>query len=147
MMARVFDQAQAKRLGLAGRASLEIVSGEQGSRAVTLRLVEIPVQQPGEIPRGPHLHRDVEECIFVLSGTGTTHTENGEHTLKPGDTILVPAGEKHVTRNTGSEPLMLLCFFPVADVASRTQEAFAKSGNPAPAEEPGRCAAKSMRGL
>ena len=39
-----------------------------------------------------------------------------------GDTILIPSGEKHATRNTGSEPLVLLCFFPVADIAQRTQE-------------------------
>jgi hypothetical protein len=27
-----------------------------------------------------------------------------------------------MTRNTGSEPLVLLCFFPVADITQRTQE-------------------------
>ena len=42
-MAKVLTQAQAKSMGLPGRKSLEIVSGEKGSRAVTLRLVEIPV--------------------------------------------------------------------------------------------------------
>ena len=28
----------------------------------------------------------------------------------------------HEPRNTGNEPLMLLCFFPVADISKRTQE-------------------------
>ena len=42
-MAKVLTQAQAKSMGLPGRKSLEIVSGEKGSSAVTLRLVEIPV--------------------------------------------------------------------------------------------------------
>jgi oxalate decarboxylase/phosphoglucose isomerase-like protein (cupin superfamily) len=28
----------------------------------------------------------------------------------------------HVTRNTGKQPLMLLCFFPVGNVAARTRE-------------------------
>jgi hypothetical protein len=27
-----------------------------------------------------------------------------------------------VTRNTGQEPLVLLCFFPVADISKRTTE-------------------------
>jgi oxalate decarboxylase/phosphoglucose isomerase-like protein (cupin superfamily) len=36
-----------------------------------------------------------------------------------GDTILVPAGELHVTRNTGSSPLRLLCFFPTADCSEQ----------------------------
>ena len=121
-MARVLTQEQAKQLGLAGRKSIEIVSGEKGSQAVTLRLVEIPVPKPGETQRGPHYHQGFEECIYVLSGQGTTHADSGEHALEAGDTILIPAGEKHVTRNTGNEPLVLLCFFPVNDIAKRTQE-------------------------
>jgi len=40
--------------------------------------------------------------------------------LKAGDTLLIPAGETHVTRNTGAETLVLLCFFPVARVSNRT---------------------------
>ncbi len=126
-MARVFKKEHAKQLGLPGRKSLEIVSGEQGARAVTLRLAEIPVPQPGDGPRGWHQHHDFEECIYVLSGQGTTTADSGEFALKPGDTILVPAGEKHVTRNTGNEPLMLLCFFPVADITKSTHEPGASS--------------------
>ena len=121
-MARVLTQAEAKQMGLKGRRSLEIVSHEKGSSAVTLRLVEIPVPEPGEAPRGPHYHQGFEECIYVLAGEGNTWTESGEHPLKAGDTILIPSGEKHATRNTGSEPLKLLCFFPVADIAQRTRE-------------------------
>lgn len=121
-MARVFKQAQAKQLILPGRKSLEIVSGEKGARAVTLRLVEIPVPQAGDVPRGWHQHHEIEECIYVLSGRGATSADSGEFTLEPGDTILVPAGEKHVTRNTGNKPLLLLCFFPVADITKNTHE-------------------------
>jgi quercetin dioxygenase-like cupin family protein len=121
-MARVLTQAEARSMGLPGRKSLEIVSGEKGSQAVTLRLVEIPVPGPGEAPRAPHYHQGFEECIFVMSGQGTTAADSGEYPLRAGDTILIPSGEKHVTRNTGSEPLVLLCFFPVADIAKHTQE-------------------------
>jgi len=121
-MARVFTQAEAKRLGLPGRKALEIVSGEKGARGVTLRLAEIPVPQQGETPRSPHHHCDFEECIYVLSGQGTTFADSGEYSLKPGDTLLIPPGEKHVTRNTGKVPLLLLCFFPVADITKGTAE-------------------------
>ena len=121
-MARVIRQDEAKSLGLPGRKSLEIVSGDKGARAVTLRLVEIPAAKPGETPRGPHRHNDFEECIYVLSGEGYTEADSGKYPLKAGDTILIPPGEMHVTRNTGAGPLMLLCFFPVPDVASRSQE-------------------------
>jgi mannose-6-phosphate isomerase-like protein (cupin superfamily) len=120
-MARLLKQSEAKRLGLPGRTSLEPVSGEIGSR-VTFRIAEIPVPKAGDKPRGPHLHREFEECIYVLSGEGTTHAESGEIAVKPGDIVLIPPGEKHMTRNTGSVPLVLLCFFPVPDVTAGTAE-------------------------
>jgi len=121
-MARVFRQYEAKSMGLAGRKSLELASGERGTQNVTLRLVEIPVPGPGDKPRGRHRHEGFEECIHVLSGEGLTDAESGQFALKAGDTIVIPPGEMHVTRNTGTEPLMLLCFFPVGDVAARTRE-------------------------
>lgn len=120
-MARLLKQSEAKRLGLPGRVSLEPVSGEIGSR-VSLRIAQIAVPQPGDKPRGPHLHRDFEECIYVLSGRGTMRAESGDYPVVPGDMLLVPAGEKHMTVNTGSEPLVLLCFFPDPDVAAATTE-------------------------
>ena len=47
-MARVVTPDQARRLGLAGRNSFEIVSGEMGASNASLRLVEIPVPRAGE---------------------------------------------------------------------------------------------------
>lgn len=121
-MARVIDPAAARQLGLPGRSSREIVSGLHGGAGVTLRLVEIPVPAAGEKPRGRHRHADFEECIYVLSGHGVTYAGDTELPVKRGDTIHIPAGEEHVTRNAGPEPLVLLCFFPVPDVARATQE-------------------------
>jgi len=121
-MAQLFKQGEGKQLGLPGRQALEIVSGERGSRKMTLRRVEIPVPRPGEGPRAAHQHIDFEECIFVLAGQGTTFADSGEFPLKPGDTLLVPAGEKHITSNTGTEPLLLLCFFAVPDITTGTHE-------------------------
>ena len=121
-MAKLFKLAEAKQLGLPGRRALEIVSGARGSRNVTLRLAEIPVAQPEQASRAPHHHSEFEECIYVLSGEGTTFADSGEYPLKPGDTLLMPAGENHVTRNTGHQPLLLLCFFPVGDIYAGTHE-------------------------
>jgi quercetin dioxygenase-like cupin family protein len=129
-MAKLFKLAEARELGLPGRKALEIVSGNRGSRSVTLRLAEIPVAQPGESSRAAHSHSDFEECIYVLSGQGTTFADSGEYALQPGDTLLMPAGEKHVTRNTGTEPLLLLCFFPVPDIRAGTQEPGVSQNSP-----------------
>jgi mannose-6-phosphate isomerase-like protein (cupin superfamily) len=120
-MARLFKSSEAKRLELPGRISLEPISGETGSR-ITLRIVEIPLAKPGDKPRGPHLHDGFEECIYVLQGTGRTVSESGDIPIGPGDMVLIPANEKHMTNNVGSEPLVLLCFFAVPDVGARTTE-------------------------
>jgi len=120
-MARLIKQSEARRLGLPGRTSLEPVCGEIGSR-VTFRIAEVPVAQPGDKPRGPHLHDGYEECIYVLRGTGVNRSESGDIPIKPGDIVLIPANQKHMTLNTGTEPLVLLCFFPVPDVSGATQE-------------------------
>jgi mannose-6-phosphate isomerase-like protein (cupin superfamily) len=121
-MARVVTPDQAKRLGLAGRNSFEIVSGEMGASNASVRLVEIPVQREGEEPRGPHVHHGFEECMYVLAGEGRTLTPSGAYRVRQGDTILIPSDEPHVTRNTGTVPLILLCFFPTPDVAKSTED-------------------------
>lgn len=121
-MATVVKPGDAKRLHLPGRSALDIMSGARGSQAVSLRLVEVPVPLAGEPLRGPHVHKHFEECMYVLSGEGVTHTDAGSYPLSAGETILVPAGEAHVTRNTGREPLMLLCFFPAPDMTAGTED-------------------------
>ena len=121
-MTQVFKQADAPILRLPGRTAMDVVSGARGSRGVTLRLVEIPVAQPTTEARGQHEHLDFEECIFVLSGQGRTEASSGAYELRPGDTLLVSPKDKHATRNTGTEPLLLLCFFPVADIDKGSAE-------------------------
>ena len=121
-MAKIVKPDEAKPLGLPGRVSNEIVSGAHGgSRAVTLRLVEIPVAVAGEPQRGRHCHDGHEECMYVLSGEGSTRSGGTHHPIAAGDTILVPAGEMHVTRNTGTVPLVMLCFFPVPVIDMRLE--------------------------
>ena len=118
-MVKIVRPGDARDLNLPGRKSLELVSGNIGSEAVTLRLVEIPVAQTDESPRKPHRHTGFEECMYVLSGQGMTRTSNGGSEVSAGDTILVSAGELHVTHNTGSEPLRMLCFFPTANCSEQ----------------------------
>lgn len=121
-MARVVRPSEAKSLGLPGRISNEIVSGAHGgSLSCTFRVVEVPVFKAGEPGRVRHCHDGHEECIYVLSGRGSTQAGDRRHEIQAGDTILIPPGEMHVTSNVGSEPLMLLCFFPVAAIDMRLE--------------------------
>ncbi len=110
-MARLFKQSEAKRLVLPGRMSLEPVSGEIGSRC-SVRIAEIARGEAGRHAaraaspsrlRGVHLRAARHRRAVA---------ESGDLAGQPGDIVLIPPDEKHVTRNTGSEPLVLLCFFP-----------------------------------
>lgn len=121
-MANLRRPEDAAELDLPGRRSREILSGATGARS-TIRLVEIAVPGPDEPPRPPHWHPDCEECIHVLSGEGMTWVDGREMQMRPGDTLQVSPGEKHVTRNTGAVPLVLLCFFPVPEITIMTDEA------------------------
>jgi mannose-6-phosphate isomerase-like protein (cupin superfamily) len=120
-MTRLVRASDGRRLGLPGRSAREIAGGHFGD-AMTVRHVEIIASHPNVVARGPHVHSGAAECIYVLKGEGVTETESGNFALKPGDCVIVPAGELHVTRNTGAGDLELLCFFPVGDIATQTRE-------------------------
>ena len=121
-MAVVVPLADARLLALPGRVSREIVGATTGARAVALRHVTIEPEGPGGPGRGKHVHDGFEEVMVVLSGEGITECDSGRLPVKPGDTIYMPADERHATRNTGAEPLVMLCFFPVVEVAAGTRE-------------------------
>lgn len=121
-MAMRFGPEDGKTLALPGRHSREVVAADVGAVGCTLRLVEIAPDAPGAPQRGPHVHDDFEECIHVLAGEGVMRTDAGALALAAGDTVLVPAGERHATYNTGAAALRLICFFAVGDVGAGTRE-------------------------
>ena len=118
-MARIVRQGEARVLDLPGRIATEVASAATGASSSTVRLVEIA---PGTTSRGPHLHDGFEEVIHVLEGKGMLRTDGGDHPLAPGDTALVPSGERHQTVNVGNATLALVCVFPVADIRPGTRE-------------------------
>jgi len=130
-MIRLIKAGDGERLGLPGRSVLEMVSGSNGGASVTFRVVEIPVPAPGDVQRGQHLHHGHEECIYVLQGKGSMLCGNGPLEVQPGDVLLVPPEEPHVTRNVGEDTLVLLCFFPTPDIRRTTEDARPASGSSA----------------
>jgi len=69
------------------------------------------VLQPGR-GHDRHNHPESEEILYVLSGEGEQMLDDREpFEVKPGDTIYVPTGVFHSTRNTGWEPLRLLALY------------------------------------
>ena len=57
-----------------------------------------------------HMHYGVEEMFFVLSGTLTVRTPEGEEELSPGDVVYFPEGRAglHTFSNPTDEPVRML---------------------------------------
>jgi len=66
--------------------------------------------QPGAPGGALHMHYGVEEMFFVLSGTPTVRTPDGEEELATGDVIYFPEGPEglHTFSNSSSEPARIL---------------------------------------
>jgi len=62
---------------------------------------------PGEAHRF-HFHPQMEEMLYILSGTAEQWIEEEKRVMKAGDSIYLPAGMVHGTYNKGSETLDFL---------------------------------------
>jgi quercetin dioxygenase-like cupin family protein len=64
----------------------------------------------------------MEEVIFVQKGTGKAWVNGEVARISAGDTILIPAGDRHMMINTGRKPMILICAFSAADPENRYRE-------------------------
>lgn len=56
-----------------------------------------------------HLHHRSEEVYHVTQGEGVVTVGAQEHGVRVGDTVCIPPGTPHRLRNSGAEPLKVLC--------------------------------------
>lgn len=112
----------APRLALRGRNATRLLEGDRYGVDMTVRLVEVPPENPADPPRPPHVHDGAGEFIWVLEGHGMLHGAGGQFEVEAGEGVYVPAGERHKIAPRDGQPLELLCFFSTGDVASCTRE-------------------------
>ncbi|WP_423995866.1 cupin domain-containing protein [Halorubrum trapanicum] len=67
-----------------------------------------------EVPRHTNA---VEHEQYVLAGEYVVGIGDEEHTVSPGDALLIPAGVEHWYRNAGDEPGAFICAVPNGDDA------------------------------
>lgn len=79
------------------------------ARQLGCGMITIP---PGKTAWPHHYHSANEESMYVLSGTGTARIGDATVAIRAGDYLAFPAGKAtaHQTTNTGTEPLVYLCF-------------------------------------
>ncbi len=83
---------------------------DERSGAPTFAMRRFDIAPGGHTPLHAH---DWEHEVFVLNGSGTVLSDDGESAFAPGDAIFVPGGEKHQFKNTGTEPAAILCLVPI----------------------------------
>jgi len=65
--------------------------------------------QPGHESTEYHMHHHEDECVYVLSGTGTVTIGETDHAIGPGDFIgYRKGGEAHTMLASGAEPLVCI---------------------------------------
>lgn len=86
-----------------------VVAGEDIDTCAAA-FIEVPV---GNYAFGYHFHDQSEEIFYIVSGTGSLRCAEGEKSVKAGDMLCFPTGEKgaHVLSNASeSEPLVFIDF-------------------------------------
>jgi quercetin dioxygenase-like cupin family protein len=74
--------------------------------------VERFVVPPSTVGARPHVHGSHDEYFYVLDGTLTLATEDGETALTAGDLAAAPRGSVHGYRNASPEvPATALCLY------------------------------------
>jgi len=71
---------------------------------------------PGEA-HSFHYHPQMEEFLYVLSGTAEQWVEREKRPLRPGDSVYLPAGIVHATYNIGADVLEFLAILAPAKSA------------------------------
>lgn len=86
----------------------EEAHGGTGSRKVWaspdhLKSPHFEMMTYGYLPAGKtfdwHDHKDTEEIMVVIKGTGEVHDEDGVYEYNPGDVFVFPANTKHKIHN------------------------------------------------
>ncbi len=78
--------------------------GNCGSERTTAGLYWLAPGQEG----APDVHPSSDEIYYVAEGRGSLQLDDDHYEVEKGQAIFVPAGVRHTSRNTGSEPL---CYF------------------------------------
>lgn len=122
MAIRKINRSRVASQKLPSRFFRELVSHRVlKSKGIALRVVDVlPLKNAG--PRHPHSHPGMEEVIYVEKGSGKAWVNGETVKVGRGDTILIPAGVRHMMVNTGRRPLQLFCAFSAADPENHYRE-------------------------
>ena len=93
-----------------GLSKAVLIDESDGAPHFAMRRFELAAG--AEVPRHTNA---VEHEQYVLAGEYVVGIGDTEHTVSPGDALLIPAGAEHWYRNEGDEPGAFICVVPNGD--------------------------------
>jgi quercetin dioxygenase-like cupin family protein len=90
-----------------GVAARVVIGKKDGAPNFCMRVFEFA--PGGHTPRHAHAW---EHEMFIHAGAGEIYGQGQWHPLKPGKVVFVPGNAEHQIRNSGQEPLVVVCLIP-----------------------------------
>ncbi|MDQ3660864.1 MAG: cupin domain-containing protein [Actinomycetota bacterium] len=112
----ILPGTQRRYIDLPGRRSADPLKGTT-PHGFSIRVVSLSGGR-----RSAHRHPGCQEVIFVIAGSGRLWEDGIFNVFEQGDSALIEPGVAHATIPDPGTAMELVCFFPVEDVASATEE-------------------------
>lgn len=127
MPVRIVNLANVEPTHLQGRDLTRLVTPQTvGSEQLTIAFMRCA---PKGVTRPMHAHKNIEEVILILQGSGEAWVDGDKASFKQGDAVLFPANSKHEVRNTGDVDLLTYSVYAgitePSDYITYTEDAFA----------------------
>jgi len=111
-MSYVVNEKQIETITLPGRDLKWLVTPEMNqSDRLAFNVVNI---QPGNTVKPAHSHKNHEELVYILSGSGKAFIDGNVYEIEAGSALLFSAGSIHMLRNSGTVDMKVACFFTPA---------------------------------
>lgn len=59
----------------------------------------------------PHAHPDIEQVVYIISGTADVEMDGEKGAMGPGDCCYLPPNKKHVFTVTSKEPARIIVIY------------------------------------
>jgi quercetin dioxygenase-like cupin family protein len=100
--ATYFEKPEVK--GVAARV---VIGKADGAQNFCMRIFAL--SPGGHTPKHAH---DWEHEMFVHAGEGEIYGNGRWHPVVSGNVLFIPGNEEHQIRNSGQEPLIIVCLVP-----------------------------------
>jgi uncharacterized cupin superfamily protein len=108
-MSYVINEKDIETIALPGRDLKWLVTPEMNqSDQLAFNVVNI---KSGNTVKPAHSHKNHEELVYILSGSGKAYIDGTVYAIEAGTAILFSAGSIHMLRNSGDVDMKVACFF------------------------------------